>query len=116
MPAARTTPAKGHRLPWNPKMPRPKKPAVLVNVEALVIANDPLPEGRTLPQNKYHAKFSAMKIGQNLICDPSDIGKIGGAMRKFIQERKIKARVVSQQVGKDGKGRVWMAALEDHKK
>lgn len=111
-----TTPAKGHRLPWNPKMAHPKKAPVLVNVEELVIASDPLPTGRAAPQHKYEAKFKAMKVGQNIVCKPDEVGKIGGAMRKYIAVNNIKARVITQQIGKDGKGRVWMAALEDNKK
>lgn len=51
-----------------------------------------------------------MKVGQNIVCKPDEVGKIGGAMRKYITTNKIKARVVTQQIGPDGKGRVWMAA------
>lgn len=93
-------------------MTRPKKAPVLVNVEELVIASDPLPTGRASPQHKYEAKFKAMKVGQNIVCKPDEVGKIGGAMRKYITTNKIKARVVTQHISpEDGKGRVWMAHL-----
>mgnify|MGYP001767424950 CR=1 FL=1 len=106
----KTTPAKGRRLPWTPKVKTPKKPPVLVNVEELVIASDPLPTGRAAPQHKYEAKFKAMKVGQNIVCKPDEVGKISCAMRKYIAVNNIKARVITQQIGTDGKGRVWMAA------
>lgn len=88
-----------------------------VDVNALVIANDPLPVGRISP-NKYRAIFERLKVGQCIRCKPSDVARIGNALRKHVEVCNIKTtkggpvRLISQREGADGVGRVWIVAQE----
>lgn len=79
----------------------------------LVICDDPLPTHRASCGNKYEPLIAAMKMGQAIKCLPSEVGRVSGAMRKYIAVNKIKATVAStKNYEKDGKGRVWMVAEE----
>lgn len=99
---------------------RPFKDAQMTRAETkrtdpatLVICDDPLPTHRASCGNKYESKIKAMKLGQAIKCEPSEVGRVSGAMRKFIAVNKIKATVASTKAYEtDGKGRVWMLAVE----
>lgn len=90
-----------------------KKPAQPVDVASLSIASDPLPACRSAVPNKYAEILSGLKVGQNIRCQPNDIGKITSALRKHIDQKKLSnVRIVSQTRGTDGLGRVWLLAKE----
>lgn len=61
-----------------------KQPVKLTDPSTLEICNDPLPAARASSGKKYEPTFKAMQPGQAIKCLPSEIGRIGGAMRKFV--------------------------------
>lgn len=80
---------------------------------SLVICNDPLPSHRASPGNKYEPTIRAMQVGQAIKCWPNEVGRVSGAMRKYIEANGVKAKVAStKRYEADGLGRVWMVALE----
>jgi len=90
-----------------------KAPAQPVDVSGLIIANDPLPACRSVVPNKYAEFLAGMKIGQNIRCQPGDVGKVQSALRKHIDQKHLaNVRIVSQTRGTDGLGRVWLLAKE----
>jgi len=80
-----------------------------LDVEQLVICDDPLPASRASPINKYVPLFSSMKVGQAIKCKPEEVARVGHAMRKWIKENdlpyiyRLQARYHS-----DGMGRLWL--------
>ena len=90
-----------------------KQPVKPTDPDTLEICNDPLPAHRASPGNKYAAILLVLKIGQAIKCKPEEVGRVSGAMRKHIDAHKIKATVRSSKNYGDGKGRVWMLAIED---
>lgn len=93
-----------------------KQPNKPTDPDTLEICDDPLPSHRASVGNKYEATIKAMKIGQAIKCLPSEIGRVSGAVRKFITVNKVKAKVKTIKDYGDGKGRVWMLAAEDEPK
>ena len=87
-----------------------KKPAAYVTLDELSITNDALPASRTLPIHKYHAVLAGMKMGQCVRCPTASVGKVAGAMRKFIATQQMHAQIksVTRFEGDQGFGRVWM--------
>lgn len=81
--------------------PKPTDPATLT------ICNDPLPAGRASPEPKYAAKFRELKIGQALKCKPEEVGRIAGALKKWVSEQPGGGMVRSIKNYGDGMGRVW---------
>ena len=94
------------------KHPPSKSPQVYVTQDELSVTNDALPAGRTLPIHKYHAILAGMKLGQCVRCPTKSVGKVAGAMRKFIEQKSLRAQIksVTRFEGDDGFGRVWMLA------
>lgn len=98
-----------------PKKPEPKLSTTKESSEVAVtsgldleITDDPLPKTKVIFAYKYDEKFSAMRIGQSLKCATADVGKIAGAMRKFVERKGLKAIVRSTPDYGDGYGRVWL--------
>ena len=91
----------------NPFMP--KKQPVFTDPETLKITSDPLPKAR-VQVNKYHSIFQKMKPGQCIRCATDDVGKIGNALRSYIEKKAIKGSVKSvlRYPNDDGFGRVWL--------
>lgn len=85
--------------------------AKYVPAEKLVIASDPLPEGRAKVTNKYQEVFEKLEYGQCLICEPEDVTRVARAMRVFLDKNYMKGQVrTAKNYEKDGKGRVWLMA------
>jgi len=103
----------GNRHPITGASMTPKKaPAVFVDPEQLSICNDPLPNHRAKPGGKYDEILKNLKVGQCIKCPPADVGKITGALRKFIGEGgDVKGAIRSMSNYGDGMGRVWLVAL-----
>ena len=89
-----------------------KDPVKPTDPKTLVICDDPLPTHRASCGNKYEPTIKAMKVGQAIKCLPSEVGRVAGAMRKFIKTNNMAATVKTIKDYGDGKGRVWMVALE----
>lgn len=89
-----------------------KQPAKLTNPETLEICNDQLPAHRARPGNKYEAVLKALKPGQAIKCKPEEVGRVSGAMRKYIETHDLQAVVRTIKDYGDGHGRVWMLAKE----
>ena len=82
--------------------------SVFMNPATLKISDDEIPSGRVSTANKYEPVFGKMKWGQCVICQPVDVGKVAGAMRKYLSRGKGgKVRSVSRYP-LDRLGRVWM--------
>ena len=94
------------------KAPMTKQPVKPTDPSTLTICNDPIPSHRASPGNKYEAVLKTMKIGQCIKCLPEEVGRIQGAMRKYIELHKINATVRTIKNYGDGFGRVWMLAVE----
>ena len=81
---------------------------VYMNPQELKISDDEMPAGRVSIANKYEPIFGKMKYGQCVICQPVDVGKVAGAMRKYLSKGKGgKVRTV-RHYPFDRLGRVWM--------
>lgn len=89
-----------------------KEPVKPTDPSTLEICNDPLPSHRASCGNKYEATIKAMKMGQAIKCLPSEVGRVAGALRKFVENTKIAANVRTIKDYGDGKGRVWLMAAE----
>ena len=86
-----------------------------VKSSILSICDDQYPEKRPSSEGKYVAFFRQMKPGQCLKCDPKEVQRISGAMRKWIKEKGKDGQLMVKVVTtfpKDGKGRVWMMAKD----
>jgi hypothetical protein len=92
--------------------PMVKQPVKLTDPTTLEICDDPLPAARASCGNKYEPLFKAMKLGQAIKCQPTEIGRLGGALRKYVHVNKINAHVKTIKNYGDGKGRVWMLPVE----
>jgi hypothetical protein len=91
---------------------KPNAPAAFIDPNSLQITDDPMPAGRAAPVNKYFATFDLMKFGQAVRCATGDVGKVSGALRKYITVKNKKATIktMSRYDGDAGYGRVWMLA------
>lgn len=90
--------------------PMTKQPIKPTDPSTLQICDDPLPAHR-YSSKKYDDVLSQMKIGQCLKCKLDEVERISGAVRNFIKEKKLKAKVCSVKDYGDGFGRVWMLPL-----
>lgn len=80
-----------------------------LDVEQLVICDDPLPASRASPINKYVPLFSSMKVGQAIKCKPEEVARVGHAMRKWILENKLPYIYrLQSRYHSDGMGRLWL--------
>ena len=87
--------------------PMIKQPAKPTDPATLQICNDPLPDGRASPEPKYDAVFSKLAVGQAIKCQPEEIGRIAGALKKWIKTQPGGGMVRSVKNYGDGMGRVW---------
>lgn len=96
--------------PAAPVAPESKKAVAYITPDELSITDDALPARRALPKHKYHAVFAGMKMGQSVRCPTSSVGKVSGAMRKYVELKGLKAHVKSVIRFDDdtGYGRVWL--------
>ena len=112
-------------LPLNQPKPTMKTPAKKIkapsqytDLAALQITNDAMPASRCAPMHKYHAVFERMHFGQCVRCATEDVGKVSGAMRKYLEIKRKTAlvrtvmRYTDPKTGVEdgGFGRVWMMA------
>lgn len=96
--------------------PMIKQPVKPTDPSTLEICNDPIPTHRASCGNKYAALLKNIKPGQCIKCSPEEVGRIQGAMRKYIELNQIDAYVRTIKDYGDGKGRVWMLAAEKKSK
>lgn len=89
-----------------------KEPVKPTDPSTLEICNDPIPTHRASCGNKYAELLKKLKPGQCIKCRPEEVGRVQGAMRKYIEANKIDATVRTIKNYGDGKGRVWMMATE----
>lgn len=88
-----------------------RQPTKRTDPATIEICNDPIPSHRASCGNKYEAILSALKVGQCIKCQPAEVGRMSGALRKWVQDKKIKGAVRSMKDYGDGKGRVWLVAV-----
>ena len=89
-----------------------KEPVKPTDPSKLVICNDTIPSHRASPGKKYDLKFKEMKLGQCIKCSPKEVGRVQGAMRKYVAVNKIPATVRTMKDFGDRFGRVWMMGVE----
>jgi len=89
---------------------KPKQESVFTDPDELQITNDPIPVSRCVPVHKYHDKFSQMKIGQCIRCTSKEVGKVAGALRKFVEIKgsKCDIKTMMRYENDQGYGRVWL--------
>ena len=98
--------------PWTGEKPAPRV-VTLINPDDLEICDDPLPQGRPMPEGKYSAKFAALAYGQCLKCPPGAAPKVATALKKWLDVNKKPGSVRSAiRYSEDGTGRVWLIAPE----
>lgn len=87
-----------------------RKMVDFLNVEELTITNDVIPHRRSMPIGKYNGIFEKMAPGQCIRCKTESVGKVCGAMRKFIllKELSLHVKSVIRYDGDEGYGRIWM--------
>jgi hypothetical protein len=90
--------------------PMTKTAAKPTDPDTLLICDDPLPTSRLHAGKKYEPTFERMRLGQSINCASDQVGHVSGAMRKFVQVRKLQAVVRTVKNYGDGRGRVWMLA------
>ena len=93
-----------------------KQPAKPTDPDTLVICNDPLPTGRASPGFKYAGLFSGMQVGQCVKCRPNEIGRVAGALKKWLSMKPQGGAVRSIKDYGDGMGRVWWIAGQPMKR
>ncbi|MBP9149214.1 MAG: hypothetical protein KBG00_10580 [Rhodoferax sp.] len=120
-------PATVKTLPKDEDYSTPYKPPVVVEVShcplqpeslaplqmlGLSITSDPLPVTRAVSLYKYHPIFDRMEFGQSLRTPTANVGKVAGAMRKWIGMKGKTAHVKSspRYCDDSGYGRVWLLA------
>ncbi len=98
---------------------RPKKATVYTDPGDLQITNDAIPASRCAPLHKYNPIFERMKIEQCVRCTTGEVGKVAGAMRKYVAVNGSTPAVVRTvmrytdpitKIEDVGYGRVWMRA------
>jgi hypothetical protein len=101
------------------KFPFPvqKRPAIEVDPSMLAVEHGVEPPAwRSNVESKYDAVFKQLKPGSCVKCEPSEVTKIAGALRKNLTQKKFKAligcKVMSRERCDDGHGRVWAIAKE----
>ncbi len=100
--------------PWTQqKMTKANKPAMSLQLSDLSISSDPLPTRRANPAGKYTEIFSKLKPGQCIKCPKGTAGRLGQALRKWIDQNNTGQRVSStENYPADGAGRVWLLNAE----
>lgn len=93
-----------------------KQPVKRTDPATIEICDDPIPNHRASCGNKYANILSNMKLGQAIKCAPSEVGRMSGALRKWVIDKKIKGTVRSMKDYGDGKGRVWLMPLPEKAK
>lgn len=93
-----------------------KQAAKLTDPSTLKICSDPLPQGRSSPGFKYAALFLSMKVGQCVKCQPDEVGRIAGALKKWIELQGGRGMVRTIKDYGDGLGRVWWLEGEIQKR
>lgn len=84
-------------------------PTVFIDLATLTIANDPLPTRRVVAGLKYDALFSALQVGQCIVCAPLESGKIGSALNAWLHKKGLNNVVKTcRNYETDEKGRVWL--------
>ena len=105
-----------YKPPMEPVEPapatQPRQPTAYIDPAGLEIKDDPLPAHRASHAYKYHQVFDRMKPGQCVRCTTADVGKVSGALRKYLElkGKKCQVRSVVRYAGDEGYGRVWMLA------
>lgn len=98
----------------------PKAAAVYTDPAGLQITDDALPASRCAAPHKYNVVFDRMLPGQCVRCKTADVGKVAGALRKYIELKRKAAMVrtvmhyINPKTGTAdaGFGRVWMMAAK----
>ena len=99
----------GKTNPFTGGPAKPHKQASYVDVSALKVGNDPLPERRVSSAMKYAELFASLKPGQCVICQPGDASKIAHALNVFLERRGLKNEVKScRHYPSDNLGRVFL--------
>lgn len=92
-------------------MSKSNKPMANIDPNELQISSDPLPTRRVTAGGKYTALFSKLKPGQCIKCPTGTAGRLGQALRKWIESNKSGFGVsVTERYETDGLGRVWLLA------
>lgn len=101
------------------KFPFPvaKRPAVEVDPSLLSVEHNVSPPAwKSKIESKYDAIFKQLKPGSCVKCEPNEVAKISGALRKYIKTKGSKAiegcKVLSRERCEDGHGRVWAIKKE----
>lgn len=91
------------------------KPATAeTDLDSLVICDDPLPKSRANPGNKYAPIFAQLNVGQCLKCKTEDVGRVGNAIRKWIENNQLPYTFrVMRRYHSDGQGRVWLLSAPE---
>jgi hypothetical protein len=87
-----------------------KKPPSFVDLDALTICDDPIPEKRVVVGLKYESVFLKMRAGQCIKCPTENVGQISGALRKHVERHALKDHIVRSMPNYEGTGvgRVWL--------
>lgn len=73
----------------------------------LGITDEPYSSKRAAPVSKYHEVFVTLRPGQRIICEGSAVGKIKGALDKWLHHQGHKSAVTRAKLRcPDGKGGV----------
>ena len=90
-----------------------KRKAQPSNPDTLEICNDPLKDGRAEYGTKYDAILAKLKPGQAIKCQTAEVGRVAGAVRKWIETKNLKHhKVRSTRDYGDGMARVWMLVVK----
>ncbi len=94
-----------------PKACRTRKGETHVDVDLLKIEHGtPLPVAVRQSNSKYDALFEKLKLGDCVVCEFDERGKVTSALIKFISKRGLAFKTKSLGRCEDGHARVWMVA------
>ena len=94
--------------------PEAKRPQNFIDVDKLEVCSDPLPSHRAVTEeHKYDAVFDRLQPrthNQCIKCDRKSVGRICGALRKYIERHKLKDHIVKSTTNYEqtNTGRVWL--------
>lgn len=110
LPGQATQPAKAPLKAVKPApRTRPNPTPQKIDIDHLVIVDDPLPPGHSLYAHKYDALFSKLKHGQGLKCEPDEAQALAKAMTHWLRRTKKEGQVtLCRDYPTDHKGRVWL--------
>lgn len=83
-----------------------------INVDELVICDDPPPAGRTVPEGKYAVLFKKLRPRQRIRCAEGRASSIGQQLRKWLERHDKPGSVTITERYGDGYGGVWLIADE----